>query len=205
MKAKEMKILLVEDEPSVRKGVKEWLTDDGYSIESVETGEQALERVKKEPYGVIVLDLRLPDIDGLQVFEQAKKLRPEIKGIVITAFPSKETKEKGESLGIFDYLSKPFKVTDLEKLVSLALGELGEKKINEKNLWLEIGALSYRICDNNYECGSCSLAQEIQDAFGTFVLIENQEVERLKLQTGGKKFCRFGSVHVTPKKNPYLD
>ena len=68
MKAKEMKILLVEDEPSVRKGVKEWLTDDGYSIESVETGEQALERVKKEPYGVIVLDLRLPDIDGLQEF-----------------------------------------------------------------------------------------------------------------------------------------
>jgi DNA-binding NtrC family response regulator len=124
MNLNEMKILLVEDEPSVRKGVKEWLTDDGYIIESVENGEQALERIKKEPYGVVVLDLRLPDVYGLQVFEQAKKLRPETKGIIITAFPSKETQEKGKNLGISNYLSKPFKVTDLEKVISLALGEL---------------------------------------------------------------------------------
>ena len=205
MSTKEVEILLVEDEPSVRKGVNEWLTQDGYLIESVENGEQALEKIKNQPYGVVVLDLRLPDIDGLQVFEQAKKLRPELKGIIITAFPSKETREKGKSLGIFDYLPKPFKVTDLEKVISLALGELEEKEIGKNNLWLEIGALSYRICENNYECGSCALAQEIQDVFGTFILIKDREVEKLKSQTGSQKFCRFGSVHVTPKGKPYLD
>src|SRR4030042_740808 len=205
MKTAVRKILLVEDEPSVRNGVKEWLTDSGYMIEGVETGEQALERIKKEPFGVVVLDLKLPYVDGLQVFEQAKKLRPEIKGIIITAFPTKETHEKGKNLGITDYLRKPFKVNDLEKVINAAMGELETKNIGNKNLWLEIGALSYRLCDLNYECGSCPLTPEIQDTFGTFVLIKNQEVEKLKLQAGGQKFCRFGSLYVTPKGNPYLD
>jgi hypothetical protein len=77
--------------------------------------------------------------------------------------------------------------------------------LGEKNLWLEIGALSYRIYDNNYDCGSYELAQELQDVFGTFALFSNQEVERLKLQHGGKKFCRFGSVNVRPKEKMYLD
>ncbi len=205
MKTEKRKILLVEDEPSVRNGVQEWLSSDGYMIESVDSGEKALESLKREPYGVIVLDLRLPDIDGLQVFEIAKKIRPEIKGIIITAFPSKDTHERGKDLGILEYLPKPFKVDDLEKLISAAMGELEERKIDKKKLWLEIGALSYRICELNYECGSCSLAQEIQDKYGTCILIENQEVEKLKLQPAGQKFCRFGSICVTPKEKSYLD
>jgi DNA-binding NtrC family response regulator len=205
MKARETKVLLVEDESSVRKGVKEWLTDDGYSVETVETGQQALERLKEEPYGVIVLDLKLPDIDGLQVFEEAKKIMPEVKGIIITAFPSRETHEKGANLGIIEYLPKPFKLDDLEKIISGALEGFENKKTDNKKLWPEIGALSYRICDLNYECGSCPLAQEIQDIYGTFVLIENKEVEKLKLKAGGQKFCRYGSVHIFPGQKTYLD
>ena len=205
MKTKERKILLVEDEPSVRNGVKEWLTDDGYSIESVETGEQALSRINSEHYGVMVLDLNLPDIDGLQVFEQAKKITSGIKGIIITAFPSKETYKRGEDLGIFDYLSKPFKVDNLVKVINSALGEQEQENSGNKNRGFEIGALSYRICDLNYECGSCPLAQELASTFGTFTLIQNQEVEKLKCQPGGQKFCRFGSTYVTHKGNQYLD
>jgi len=204
MKTKASKILLVEDEPSVRNGVKEWLTDDGYCVESVETGEQALEKIKKEAYGVIVLDLKLPDIDGLQVFEQVKKITPGIKGIIITAFPSKETHEKGKSLGIFDYLPKPFNVNALIKIISSALGELERENIPNKNRLYEIGALSYRLCDLNYECGSCPLAQDLASTFGTFTLIQDQEVAKLKLQPDEQKFCRFGSTYVTHKKNQFL-
>ncbi len=205
MKTQEKKILLVEDEPSVRNGLNEWLTEDGYSIDSVETGEQALERIQKEPYGVIILDLKLPDIDGLQLFEIAKKLRPEIKGVVITAFPSKETYEKGGNLGILNYLPKPFKVDALKEVLNAALGETEGKKIEKKNKLAEIGALSYRVCDLNYECGICPLTQEIEDKFGTFILIENKEVEKLKQQSGVRKFCRFGSIYVVPGVNPFLD
>ena len=117
MDIKKGKILIVEDEAVVRESVRDWLIENGYDVECVETGEEALERIEKEGFGVIVLDLRLPGIDGLQVFEQAKKLKPETKGIMITAYPSKETQEKAQRLGLLDYLAKPFKVDELEEII----------------------------------------------------------------------------------------
>ena len=75
MEAKKRKILLVEDETVLREALRDWLTEDGYDVECVNSGEEALDRIKKEQFGAIVLDLRLPGIDGLQVFEQAKELK----------------------------------------------------------------------------------------------------------------------------------
>jgi heterodisulfide reductase subunit A len=92
------KVLLVEDEAVLRESVRDWLVEDGYDVECVETGEEALEKIKEEEFGVIVLDLRLPGIDGLQVFEHAKELKPETKGVIITAYPSKESLEKAKRL-----------------------------------------------------------------------------------------------------------
>lgn len=162
MAAKRRKILVVEDEAVVRESVRDWLVEDGYDVECVESGEEALERMKKEQYGVIVLDLRLPGIDGLQVFEHAKEVTPETKGVIITAYPSNETKEKAKRLGLLDYLPKPFKVDDLEKIVAGALGEVETKIKPKEHLWLELGAVSYRVCTHNYECGACAFAQDIQ-------------------------------------------
>jgi len=179
--------------------------EDGYDVECVGTGEEALERVKKEEFGVIVLDLRLPGIDGLQVFEHAKEMTPETKGIIITAYPSRETKEKAQRLGLLDYLPKPFKVDDLEKIISAALGELEEKKVGKEHQWLELGAVSYRLCDHNYECGSCAFAQDIQDRFGTIAVIGEDEVDKLRQLPGSQRLCRYASVHFVKKEKPRLD
>ena len=65
MKAKKRKILLVEDETVVREALRDWLIEDGYVVDVAEDGEEALEKIKKEEFGVIVLDLKLPGIDGL--------------------------------------------------------------------------------------------------------------------------------------------
>ena len=70
MKVNKRKILLVEDEAVLREALREWLTDDGYDVEVAESGEEAVERIKEEEFGVIVLDLRLPGIDGLRAFEE---------------------------------------------------------------------------------------------------------------------------------------
>ncbi|MDH5696670.1 MAG: response regulator, partial [Dehalococcoidia bacterium] len=156
MAAKKRKVLIVEDEAVVRESVRDWLVEDGYDVDVAEDGEEALKKIKKEEFGVIVLDLKLPGIDALQVFEQAKELKPGTKGVIITAYPSEETQEKAKSLGFLDYLAKPFKVEDLEKLITRALGEAEEKKVGKKHLWLELGAVSYRLCDRNYECGHCA-------------------------------------------------
>jgi DNA-binding NtrC family response regulator len=204
MAAKKRKVLIVEDEAIVRDSVREWLVEDGYNVEVAESGEEALEKIAKEEYGVVVLDVKLPDIDGLQVFEHAKEIKPETKGVIITAFPSKETQEKAKKLGLMDYLAKPFKVEDLEKLISQALGE-AEKKVGKKHLWLELGAVAYRLCDREYECGHCAFAQDIQDRFGTIAVIGEDEVAKLKKLPAGQRLCRYASVHFVKKDKPGLD
>lgn len=205
VKKRKRKVLLVEDETVVRESVRDWLIEDGYDVECVETGEEALGKIKQEEFAVIVLDLRLPGIDGLQVFEQAKELKPETKGVIITAYPSKEAQEKAQRLGLLDFLSKPFKVDDLEKLIGAALGEAERKKAGKKQHWLELGAVSYRLCDRNYECGHCAFAQDIQDRFGTIAVIGEEEVAKLKQLPGSQRPCRYASAHFVEKKKPRLD
>jgi len=199
MEPKKKKILLVEDEAVLRESVRDWLTEDGYDVECVETGEEALERIKKEKYGVIVLDLRLPGIDGLQVFERAKQLEANTKGILITAFPSKESQEKARSLGLVDYLPKPFKVDDLENTISKMLGEVETGKKSGKHVWLELGAVSYRLCTSDYDCATCAFAQDIQDRFGTIAVIGPDEVAKLKTLPANQRLCRLASVHFVEK------
>lgn len=204
MAAKKRKILLVEDEMVLREALRDWLTEDGYDVECVDSGEKALDRIKEEQFGAIVLDLRLPGIDGLQVFEQAKELKSEAKGIIITAYPSKETLDKAKRLGLLDYLVKPFKLEELEKIIRGALGEVEEKKLGKEHLWLELGAVSYRLCDRNYECGHCAFAQDIQDRFGTIAVIGDDEVAKMKQLPGSQRLCRYASVHFVEKEKPGL-
>jgi len=205
MATKKRKVLIVEDEAVVRDSVREWLVEDGYDVEVAEDGEEALKKIKNEEFGVIVLDLKLPDIDGLQVFEHAKELKPETKGVIITAYPSQETRDRAKKLGLMDYLAKPFKVEDLEKLISQALGEAEEKKVGKKHLWLELGAVSYRLCDREYECGHCAFAQDIQDRFGTIAVIGDDEVAKFKKLPGSQRLCRYASAHFVEKDKPDLD
>ena len=206
MEVKKRKILLVEDEPVVRESLRDWLVEDGYDVDVAEDGEEALKKIKGKEFGIIVLDLKLPGIDGLQVFEEAKELKSETRGVIITAYPSKETREKAQRLGLLDYLAKPFRVEDLEKIISGALGELEGIQIEDKkHLWLELGAVSFRLCTHNYECGSCAFAQDMQDRFGTIAVIGEDEVAKLKQLPGGQRLCRYASVHFVKKEEPGLD
>ena len=202
---KKKKVLLVEDEAVLRESIRDWLGEDGYDVETVETGEEALKKIKEEEFGVVVLDLRLPDIDGMTVFEQAKELKPGTKGVVITAYPTEESREKARKLGLLDYLAKPFKVDDLEKLIGAALGEAHKEKSGKKHQWLELGAVSFRLCDRNYECGHCAFAQDIQDRFGTIAVIGEDEVDKLKQLPSSQRPCRYASVHFIKKEKPVSD
>jgi len=198
------KVLLVEDESVVRTSIRDWLSDDGFKVECVECGEEALERIKKEGFGVIILDLRLPGIDGLQVFEQAREISPETKGVLITAYPSEETKKKAKTLGFLDYMAKPFQIADLEKSISAALGEAERKITAKEHHWLELGAVSYRLCDWNYECSQCPFAKDIRDKGGTIAIIGDDEIAKLKQLPSSQKLCRNASVHFVEKKLPHL-
>ncbi len=111
-------ILIVEDETSLRESLRDWLADGGYSVEAAEDGGEALRMVDEQDFGVVLLDLRLPDIDGIQVLREAKKRRPELKVVIITAYPSVNTAVAAMKEGAIEYLPKPFNLDDLEKLIS---------------------------------------------------------------------------------------
>jgi CheY-like chemotaxis protein/NAD-dependent dihydropyrimidine dehydrogenase PreA subunit len=120
---KEMKpILLVEDEAVMRESVNDWLTDVGYQVETAEDGEQALKTITEQEFGLLILDLRLPGKDGLEVLREARARHPQLKGIIITAYPSVETAVEAIKHGAVDYLPKPFDLNRLEEIIQDSLG-----------------------------------------------------------------------------------
>ena len=119
----EMKpILIVEDEAIMRESLQDWLTEGGYQVETAEEGEGALKTIAEEDFGVVILDLKLPGKDGIEVLREARENRPQLKGIIITAYPSVETAIKAGREGAVDYLTKPLDLNQLEKLVRDTLG-----------------------------------------------------------------------------------
>jgi NADPH-dependent glutamate synthase beta subunit-like oxidoreductase/ActR/RegA family two-component response regulator/NAD-dependent dihydropyrimidine dehydrogenase PreA subunit len=116
-------ILVVDDEAIMRESLRDWLTDLGYQVETAEEGEQALKTVAEQDFGVVILDLRLPGKDGIEILKEARAKNPDLKGVIITAYPSIQTAVQAMKEGAVDYLPKPFDLDDLGRLVREALGE----------------------------------------------------------------------------------
>ncbi len=110
-------VLIVEDEAIVRDSVRDWLMDAGYAVKVAREGYEALKMIEKQDFDVVLLDLRLPGKDGLQVLREARLRRPAIKGIIITAYPTVQTAVEAMKLGAIDFLTKPLDLTRLESLV----------------------------------------------------------------------------------------
>lgn len=110
-------ILVVDDEPIVRESIRDWLLDAGYKVATAESGEEALDMVKKQDYGIVVLDVRLPGKTGISVLKELKAVKPAIRSIIITAYPSTELAAEAMKLGAVDYMIKPIAPDDLEQLI----------------------------------------------------------------------------------------
>lgn len=124
----ENSVLVVDDEPIVRESIRDWLKDAGYQVATAESGEEALELIKKQDFSVMVLDIGLPGQAGIAVLKQVKAQRPWIKSIIMTAYPSAETTVEAKKLGAVHYLVKPIARDDLERLVRETLGSAGRER-----------------------------------------------------------------------------
>ena len=111
------RVLIVDDEAIVRESIKDWLKNASYEVTTAESGEEALEMMKKQDFGIVVLDIRLPGKTGLEILKEVKSVKPEIKSIIITAYPFEETTAEAKKLGAIDYLIKPIAPDDLERLI----------------------------------------------------------------------------------------
>ena len=121
-------ILVVDDEPIVRESIRDWLKDAGYRVATAESGEEALELIEKQDFSVIIMDIRLPGKTGITVLKEVRALKPCIKSIIITAYPSAEIAAEARKLGVVDYLIKPIAPDSLEGLVreTIAMLEPGK-------------------------------------------------------------------------------
>jgi DNA-binding NtrC family response regulator len=120
-------VLIVEDETIMRESLRDWLTDGGYQVETAKDGEEGLKAIIDHDFGVVLLDLKLPGKDGIEVLREAKMQRPELKVIIITAYPSVQTAVQAMKDGAVDYLPKPLDLEDLQKLIDGTLVPPGER------------------------------------------------------------------------------
>ena len=115
-------ILLMEDEVVVAEGLQMILSEEGHRVEIANTGTRALEQLHRKPYDLLVADLRLPDINGMDVIKQIKADGSDTGIIVITGYSTVETAVNAMRIGASDYLAKPFTDDQIRQAVDKVLG-----------------------------------------------------------------------------------
>ncbi len=108
-----MRILVIEDEPSLREGLEDLFGSAGYRIETVADGLSGVRRGVDEAVDLIVLDLMLPDLDGIEVCRRIRQVRPRVPILMLTARGAQEDKVRGLRSGADDYVTKPFGIDEL--------------------------------------------------------------------------------------------
>jgi len=118
------KILIVDDDIEYRENLKEILDEAGYAIDMAGSAREAMEKLRAQEFEVILLDFMMPGIDGINAIGEFKKIRPNAKIIMITAFASIENAVRAIKKGASEYISKPFKIEALLLMIKQVIEEL---------------------------------------------------------------------------------
>ena len=159
------RILVVDDEMIVCESCKRILEEEGYEVDTALSGKEALEKMKENPYDIVITDLKMPEIDGMEVLRTFRREYPDAIVIMITGFSTVETAVEAMKLGAFDYIPKPFTPDEVSIIV--------KKAIEKKSLLLE----------NIY------LRQELQEKYGFHNIVgkskKMQEIYRVVAKVAG--------------------
>ena len=118
-------VLLLDDEPIVGKRLKPALAKIGCEVEVFENPREALKRIGEKDFDVVVTDIRMDEIDGIQVLEYVMKNSPRTKVILITGYAMMALARKAMEKGAFDFIAKPFQPNDLRRVIARAAQALG--------------------------------------------------------------------------------
>ncbi len=129
-----MKVLVVDDEQRLANGLQTRLSENGHEAVTAYTGKQALAESKTKSFDVCILDIRLPDIDGIDLLKKLKDLQPTMEIVMLTGFASLDTAIESMKRGAYDYLTKPYKLSRLENVIAKAYEK---KSLKEKNIILQ--------------------------------------------------------------------
>lgn len=145
-----MRILVIEDEPLILSFLSRGLAAEGFVVDGAGDGRGGLARALSESYDLVVLDLLLPQLDGLAVLRELQRQRPELPVVIVSARSDLQTKLRGFGLGASDYVSKPF---SLDELLARVRAQLRRATLDEDGGVLRAGTLTLELARRQAKLG----------------------------------------------------
>ncbi len=191
-------ILIVDDDDQLRQSFAKLLREEGYHIRTAPTGEMGIEEIRKEIPDLLIMDVRLPGINGLKAFEEIRKIDAKLPVMIMTAFSTTETAIEATKLGAFDYVLKPFDIPLILSLIGQALeaGRLMKTKV-EMNVHPE-SAIPDAIIGNSHAM------QEVYKAIGRVAPTDATVLIRGESGTGKELVARAIYQHSRRGGKPFL-
>jgi len=126
---KNARILAIDDDENIRKVIAAILEDEGYSVESVGTAKEAIEKTKRKFYNVALIDIRLPDMEGIELLTKFRDTTPRIRKIIVTGYPTLQNAVDAVNRGADAYIVKPF---DVKKVLNTIEEQLAKQRTEKE-------------------------------------------------------------------------
>lgn len=192
---KDYNILVIDDEAAQRDVLTGYLKKKGYKIFPASSGKEGIEIAGRNPVDIILSDFKMPDLTGLDVLEQVKKINPEISFVIVTAYGTVENAVKAMRLGAFDYISKPVDLDELDLMI--------ERIIEHKNLKSENLFLKTQLQEKYKITSIVSQSQKMEEVINVAARVADSKAN--VLITGengtGKEVLAKAIHYISPRKD----
>lgn len=191
------KILIVDDEKNVLSSFKKVFSQEGYSIVAAGNAEEGLSCAQKDAFDLLIMDIRMPGISGLEVFSKFKEIDQKMPIIIMTAYGTTETAIEAMQKGAFDYVLKPFEVPKMKELIEKALAA-------SRIMKTEVSFDANEQAGGERIVGSSSPMQEIYKTIGQVATSDVTLLLRGESGTGKELIARAIYSHSNRKNKPFL-
>jgi DNA-binding NtrC family response regulator len=192
---KDYNILVIDDEAAQRDVLTGYLKKKGYKILSAASGKEGIDITKNNPVDIILSDFKMPDLNGIEVLEQVKKINPGISFVIVTAYGTVENAVKAMRLGAFDYISKPVDLDELDLMI--------ERIIENRNLKSENQFLKTQLQEKYKITSIVSQSQKMEEVINVAARVADSKAN--VLITGengtGKEVLAKAIHYISPRKD----
>ena len=192
-------ILIIDDDDQLRKSFTKLLSEEGYAVENAASGEAGLAIVRRACPDLVILDVRLPGMNGLETFQAVHDVEPKLPVIIMTAFGTTETAIEATKLGAFDYILKPFDIPEMLKAIEQALdaGRFMRSPV-------DLGGATDKSQGGDTIIGRSDSMQEVFKAIGRVAATDATVLIRGETGTGKELVARAVYQHSHRADNPFL-
>ena len=187
--AQVIRIMVVDDEASICRNVEKILTKSNYQVTCANSAKEALEKMRGQSFNLMITDIVMPQMNGLELLKEVKSQWPETKALTMTAFASTDTAHRAIRLGALDYLPKPFTPVELREMVSQALsGKLIEARIHPKEM------AKINVIDVDVPFDVDEVASQIGEGYAQMLGRSDMPVVEVKTDQPLEGFCEVGTM-----------